>query len=98
MGRTPLDFVEDLLSKGYDWVGILSVARQVRNGAWYKPVREILQERGKMPTDQDEINRVTESIGRKRAAFVADRSSRKKRRGRPKKLPSQQGTLPKPLS
>lgn len=66
--RTAKDFVEDMLASGdKEWTHIVSVARQVRKGAWYKDVTRILQERGLMPTDPGELKKAAEKV-RKRAA------------------------------
>jgi hypothetical protein len=54
--RTASDFLNDMLSKGKDWITITSVARVVREGKWYDEVVDALQKRGLMPTDVDEIN------------------------------------------
>lgn len=65
MERTPQDFVEDMLSRGRDWIAITAVASVVRDGRWKDPVRVILQERGLMPKDDKEIVRLKIAASKK---------------------------------
>jgi hypothetical protein len=52
--RTAKDMVDDLIAKGNDWVGVLAVARAVRNGDWYDEAKAILEACGLMPKTRGE--------------------------------------------
>lgn len=55
--RTPEDFVGDMLERGRDWIAVMAVASAVRGGRWYDQCRQILQDKGLMPSDRTAINK-----------------------------------------
>lgn len=56
--RTPEEFVDDMLSKGRDWMAILSVSRAIRGGKWAPEVQSILKERNLMPDDNEKARKM----------------------------------------
>lgn len=54
-----------MLSNGRDWIAITAVASVIRNGKWKDEIKGILQERGLMPTDENEIIRLKKEAAKK---------------------------------
>ena len=78
--RTAKDFVDDMLSRDVNWMGILSVARQARKGIWREEAKALLQQRGLMPTDPKEINRLRDEQRKKDLSLERRRKARQKAR------------------
>lgn len=81
--RQPEDFVADLLAKKTSWQGIVAIARLIRGGAWRLRVQEILQEKGLMPTDPEEIGRQKDEA--LKAALLVEQERKKARDTRRKR-------------
>jgi hypothetical protein len=67
MDDTAEQFVNRMLGRKHDWMGILSVARCARGVKWRKDAERILKELGKMPTDEKVIHKAYEDEASRRA-------------------------------
>lgn len=66
--RTPEQFVSDMLKKKHSWSSILAVSRGTRDGRWRIRVREILVEKGLIPSDHnEELKQRDEMIDKQRS-------------------------------
>lgn len=53
--------VNDLVKKGVDWIGILSIASVVRGGSWHEKTKALLLARKMMPESADERARLRDA-------------------------------------